>query len=202
LPDFYGPGAYPLSYPNEWDRMNGRNGHGIWLHGTPSDTYSRAPWATDGCVVLTNEDLARLSKYVDVSRTPVVIGQSVEWHSPDQWEAERDGFLAAFGKWKSDWESLDAGRYLSHYSRNFRSEHRDFATWSARKRQVGAGKTWIKVGVDDVSVFEYPGTHDLMMISFEQDYRSNNLSNRTFKRQFWAREGDQWRIVHEAVVTS
>jgi murein L,D-transpeptidase YafK len=202
LPDFYGPGAYPLSYPNEWDRVNGRNGHGIWLHGTPSDTYSRAPWATDGCVVLTNEDLARLSKYLDVNRTPVVIGQSVEWRPPDQWEAERDGFLAAFGKWKSDWESLDANRYLSHYSRDFRSEHRDFATWSARKRQVNTGKTWIKVGVNDVSVFEYPGTRDLMMISFEQDYRSNNLSNRTFKRQFWAREGGQWRIVHEAVVTS
>jgi hypothetical protein len=85
LPDFYGPGAYPLSYPNEWDRINGRNGHGIWLHGTPSETYARAPWATDGCIVLTNEDLARLSKYVDVSRTPVVIGQSVEWRPPTQW---------------------------------------------------------------------------------------------------------------------
>jgi murein L,D-transpeptidase YafK len=202
LPDFYGPGAYPLSYPNEWDRVNGRNGHGIWLHGTPPDTYSRAPWATDGCVVLTNEDLARLSKYVDVNHTPVVIGQAVEWRSPDQWEAERDGFLAAFGKWRSDWESLDANRYLSHYSRNFRSEHRDFATWSARKRQLNAGKTWIKVGVNDVSVFEYPGAQDLMVISFEQDYRSNNLSNRTLKRQYWAREGGQWRIVHETVVTS
>jgi murein L,D-transpeptidase YafK len=202
LPDFYGPGAYPLSYPNEWDRANGRNGHGIWLHGTPSDTYSRAPWATDGCVVLTNEDLARLSKFVDVSRTPVVIGQAVEWRAPNQWEAEREGFLAAFGKWKSDWESMDTARYLSHYSRNFRSEHRDFATWSARKRHVNAGKTWIKVGVNEVSIFAYPGPQDLMMISFQQDYRSNNLSNRTFKRQYWAREGAQWRIVHEAVVNS
>jgi murein L,D-transpeptidase YafK len=202
LPDFYGPGAYPLSYPNEWDRINGRNGHGIWLHGTPSETYARAPWATDGCVVLTNEDLARLAKYVDVSRTPVVIGQSVEWREPGQWESERAAFLAAFGKWKGDWESLDANRYISNYSRAFRSERRDFATWSARKRQVNTGKTWVKVGVSDVSVFAYPGSRDLMMVSFEQDYRSNNLSNRTFKRQFWAREGGQWRIVHEAVVTS
>ena len=202
LPDFYGPGAYPLSYPNDWDRINGRAGHGIWLHGTPSETYARAPWATDGCVVLTNEDLARLSKYVDVSRTPVVIGQAVEWREPGRWEAERDAFLAAFRKWKSDWESLDANRYLSHYSRNFRSERRDFAAWSARKRQVTSGKTWIKVGVSEVSLFEYPGSRDLMMISFEQDYRSNNLSNRTSKRQFWSREGGEWRIVHEAVVTS
>ena len=42
LPEFYGPGAYPLTYPNEWDRMNGRSGHGIWIHGTPSETYARA----------------------------------------------------------------------------------------------------------------------------------------------------------------
>ena len=202
LPDFYGPGAYPLSYPNDWDRINGRNGHGIWLHGTPSETYARAPWATDGCIVLTNEDLARLSTYVDISRTPVVIGQAVEWREPGQWEAEREGFLAAFHQWKGDWESLDANRYLSHYSRNFRSERRDFAAWSARKRQVTSGKTWIKVGVSEVSLFEYPGSRDLMMVSFEQDYRSNNLSNRTSKRQYWSREGGQWRIVHEAVVTS
>jgi murein L,D-transpeptidase YafK len=202
LPDFYGPGAYPLTYPNDWDKINGRYGHGIWLHGTPSETYARAPWATDGCVVLTNEDLARLSKYVDVSRTPVVIGQSVEGQDPRQWEAERERFLAAFGRWKADWESLDAQRYLANYSPNFRTDKRDFATWSARKRHVTSGKTWIKVGVHDMSVFAYPGSRDLMMITFEQDYRSNNLSNRTLKRQFWAREGGRWRIVHEAVVTS
>ena len=202
LPDFYGPGAYPLSYPNDWDKINGRNGHGIWLHGTPSETYARAPWATDGCIVLTNEDLARLSKFVDIGHTPVVVGQAVEWREPGAWEAERDGFLTAFKKWKSDWESLDANRYLSNYSRNFRTESRDFSSWAAKKRATSNGKTWIKVGVSDVSLFEYPGAHDLMMISFEQDYRSNNLSNRTSKRQYWSREGGQWRIVHEAVVTS
>ena len=202
LPESYGPGAYPLTYPNEWDRINGRSGHGIWLHGTPAETYARPPWATDGCVVLTNEDLARVRRYVDVTRTPVVIGQSVEWRAPDQWEAEREAFLVALGKWKTDWESLDANRYLSNYSRNFRSENKNYASWSARKRQVNAGKAWIKVGVRDVSFFEYPGERDLMMVSFAQDYRSNNMSKTTFKRQFWAREDGQWRIVHETVVGS
>ena len=202
LPEFYGPGAYPLNYPNEWDKVNGRSGHGIWLHGTPSETYSRPPWATDGCVVLTNEDLAKLSKYVDVTRTPVVIGPSVLWRKANQWEAEREAFLADFNGWKKDWESLNTERYLAHYSRDFRSARRDYASWSAKKRQVTTGKTWIKVGINDMSLFEYPGERDLVMVSFEQDYRSNNLSNRTFKRQFWAREDGHWRIVHEAVVGS
>ena len=202
LPDLYGAVAFPISYPNDWDRMNGRGGHGIWLHGTPSDTYSRAPWATDGCVVLTNDDLAALARYVDVSRTPVVIGQSVEWRDPISWDKQREGFMAAFQQWKSDWESLDAARYFSHYSPSFRTEGGgDLAAFEAHKRKVNTGKTWVKVGIGDLSVFAYPGMKDMVMVTFEQDYRSSNLSNRTSKRQYWIREGNSWRILHEAVIS-
>ncbi|HET9578554.1 MAG TPA: L,D-transpeptidase family protein [Usitatibacter sp.] len=201
LPDFYGPRAFPISYPNDWDRMNGRGGHGIWLHGTPSDTYSRAPWATDGCVVLTNDDLAKLSKYVDVSRTPVVIGQGVEWRDPLTWETQRDAFMKAFNAWKADWESLDNERYFSHYAAAFTPEAGDAASWKARKLKVNAGKTWVKVGIGELSAFAYPGVKDMVMVSFEQDYRSSNASNRTLKRQYWIREGGSWRILHEIVVS-
>ena len=31
--DKYGVAAYPLDYPNAWDRFNERTGYGIWLHG-------------------------------------------------------------------------------------------------------------------------------------------------------------------------
>jgi murein L,D-transpeptidase YafK len=201
LPDFYGPRAFPLSYPNDWDRLQGRKGHGIWLHGTPSETYSRPPWATDGCLVLANDDLARLSKYVDVSRTPVVIGASIRWRDRRAWEADRAAFLAAFDGWKKSWESRDADRYLANYSTRFRAESRDLASWKARKRQVNAGKAWVKVAVDEMSLFAYPGEKDMMMVTFRQDYRSSNLSNVARKRQYWVREGGQWRILAESVVS-
>lgn len=199
LPDFYGKGAFPLDYPNDWDRLQHRAGSGIWLHGTPSDTYSRPPLATDGCVVLTNEDFSRLSRYVDVSRTPVVIGQALAWQDPGQWQSTRDDFLAAFNQWRRDWESRDMERYFAHYGSAYRDG--SFAAWKAQKRKTNAGKQWIKVGVHDMSLFAYPGAQDLMMVTFEQDYRSNNLSNKTLKRQYWTREGNRWRIVHEAVVS-
>jgi len=201
LPDFYGPGAFPIDYPNDWDRLNGRKGHGIWLHGTPSATYSRPPWATDGCVVLTNDDLERLAKFVDVSRTPVIIGRAVEWQDARQWEAMRESFMQAFAHWKTDWESRDADRYFSHYAAGFRTESRDLASWKISKRKANAGKAWIKVGIEDLSFFAYPGAKDMMMVTFEQDYRSSNLSSRTVKRQYWVREGEGWRILHEAVVS-
>jgi hypothetical protein len=68
--DFYGTGAFPINYPNEWDKRQGRNGHGIWLHGTPSDTFSRPPKASDGCVVLSNVDLDSLAKNLQIGLTP------------------------------------------------------------------------------------------------------------------------------------
>lgn len=70
LPDFYGKGALPLDYPNSWDKLNGRSGSGIWIHGVPPETFSRAPLSTDGCVVVSNDDLQKLSRIVEVGKTP------------------------------------------------------------------------------------------------------------------------------------
>lgn len=197
LTDFYGSGAYPINYPNEWDRRLGRNGYGIWLHGTPSDTYSRPPRASDGCVVLTNSDLDRLGKTIQVGVTPVVISDEVQWVSTDAWSAEREQFAAQLERWRIDWESLDSGRYLAHYSSQFRSGSQDLDAWSRQKRQVNAGKTWIKVNLANVSFMRSPGKEDLMVVTFDQDYRSSNLNNVMKKRQYWLRESGRWRIVHE-----
>jgi lipoprotein-anchoring transpeptidase ErfK/SrfK len=93
LTDFYGSGAFPINYPNEWDKRQGRNGHGIWLHGTPSDTFSRPPKASDGCVVLANQDLDSLAKSLQVGLTPVIISNSIEWLSLDDWQNERSSLL-------------------------------------------------------------------------------------------------------------
>jgi len=76
LPDFYGTGALPINYPNEWDKRNGRSGSGIWLHGTPSDNFSRPPLSSDGCVVLANPDLQSLYATAEVGKTVVVISDT------------------------------------------------------------------------------------------------------------------------------
>ena len=60
LPEFYGKGALTVNFPNDWDKAVGRSGSGIWLHGSPPDQFSRAPLATDGCLVLANPDLERI----------------------------------------------------------------------------------------------------------------------------------------------
>jgi murein L,D-transpeptidase YafK len=196
LTDFYGAGAYPINYPNAWDRRQGRNGHGIWLHGTPSDTYSRPPRASDGCIVLANADLESMARHLQVGLTPVIIADEVEWVDAGTQEAERDALARAFEAWRADWQSLDTGKYLGHYAARFHSGDQNLAAWSAHKRKVNAGKNWIKVGTSRVSMLQYP-REKFVVVSFEQDYRSSNMSNVMRKRQYWVKEGARWKILYE-----
>jgi len=197
LSELYGTGALPINYPNEWDRRQGRAGHGIWLHGVPFDTYSRPPRASDGCVALNNEDFETIVKYTQVGMTPVIIAQGVEWTGADAAKQLRQELTRNLETWRRDWESLDTARYLTHYSPDFSAGKLDLAQWSEQKHKVNSGKTWIKLRLDKVSVFLYPGRDDLAVVTFDQDYASSNLANQMRKRQYWIREKAGWRILHE-----
>lgn len=197
LTDFYGSGAFPINYPNEWDKRQGRNGHGIWLHGTPSDTFSRPPKASDGCVVLANSDLDALAKNLQPGVTPVIISNDIEWLSLDDWQKERAALNQTIDMWRADWESRDTDRFLRHYSKKFQAGKQGFDEFARQKQQVNAGKEWIKVKTGNLSMFRNPGKDELVVVTFEQDYRSNNLSNQMKKRQYWIREDGAWKIIYE-----
>ena len=122
LSDFYGEAAYPLSYPNEIDIKNKRNGSGIWLHGTPKTTYNRAPLASDGCIVLSNPDLMKLSSVLDNNKIPIIISfQSLkDLESSNKNLAERKlSLINAIERWREKWEDQDTESYLKFYSKNF-----------------------------------------------------------------------------------
>ncbi len=198
LSDFYGSAALPINYPNEWDRRLGRTGYGIWLHGVPSDTYNREPFISDGCLALPNRDMALVSKTVETGTTPVIIADRINWVSPQEISRQRKAFLARLEQWRQDWESRDNSRYARHYAKAFRSGNMDYDKWTGHKRRVAKQKTFIKVNLDELSVFRYPGEADLMVVTFRQDYRSSNFNTRSRKRQYWRKEADGvWRIVYE-----
>ncbi len=202
LPDLYGWGAFPINYPNEWDRLRGKTGFGIWLHGVPSDTYARAPLASDGCIALANPDIAELANLVQVGATPVVIAERVEWVAPESLRAERDAFAKRLEAWLADWQSLDSVRYLTHYAREFRSGGMDLKAWRAHKQRVNTEKSWIKVSLSNLSLFRAPGTPAVIAVNFDQDYRSSNLAQKTRKRQYWVEEGGRWKIAYEGPVAA
>ena len=201
LPDLYGRGAFPVNYPNSWDRRKGRTGSGIWLHGTPSYTYNRAPWASNGCMVVSNPDFIDLKPYVSPERgTPVVIADEVKWISPEQWQQQRKTLLQRLTRWIEDVESNQPARYLSHYSkRDLLADGRDFKAFEGHKRWVNRNKRDIRIGYENLAIYRYPGEKDLVLMEFDQDYRSNILEVAAPKELFWRLDGDDWKIVQEGV---
>lgn len=198
LPDFYGAGAFPIDYPNHWDRRQKKTGYGIWLHGTPLDTYSRPPRASDGCVTLSNPDLERIKPLLDIGDTPVIISNDLTWKDAHEVETEKEQLNLALEQWRSAWESLNVDSYLDFYSEEFQSKGKKIKKWSTQKRRVNQAKSFIRVGLDKVSIFSYPGQENMAIIKFEQTYESNNYNNNSVKQQYWQQEQDgKWRIIYE-----
>lgn len=69
-----------------------------------------------------------------------------------------------------------------------------------RKRRVNSAKSWIRVSLANVSVIRSPGRQNVVMVSFDQDYRSSGLEQRSRKRQYWVDEKGGWKIAYEAAV--
>ncbi len=100
LPELYGVAALTLDYPNSWDKQKGRTGSGIWLHGTPRDTFSRAPLASRGCVVLNNPAMETLVfKYGLLPSTPVIIAQNIERNFIERNDESKQLVLSQINQW-------------------------------------------------------------------------------------------------------
>jgi murein L,D-transpeptidase YafK len=199
LADMYGSGAFPLSYPNEWDKKNNRTGNGIWLHGTPSDTYTRPPRASNGCVVLNNDDLTKLAPYLQVGITPVIITNKMAVISNAD-QIDRTALLNEIELWRRDWASMNNEAYLAHYASNFSSESIDFTAWSRQRKTFNSSKKWVKLSLSQLSMFNYPEQPGMVVVNFQQDYGSNNLTHHSTKRQYWIKQNNRWKIVYEGTV--
>jgi len=201
LPSKYGVGAFPVNYPNELDKHNGKTGYGIWLHGTDKGDYSRPPRDSEGCVVLTNIDLETLKSEIKPGITPVVITSHAEWVEPAVWKNEQESIMHALESWRSDWESMNVDKYLSHYDKNFWSASHNLKSWSARKRSLARSKTYQSINLSDVSVLLYPKKKNkeeqLAVVRLQQDYKSNNFKSAMYKRLYLKKNGSGWKILYE-----
>ena len=198
LPELYGDGAYPINYPNIWDKKNNKTGYGIWIHGVPRDVYSRPPLTSEGCVVTSNHTLKKLKKYIEIGTTPVVLVENVSWIKRNLWHQNKKEANKIIEKWKETWESLDPYAFISKHSINFKSENHDFEQRVAHILRIIKNKTYIKVTVENMNLFYYPTNKKLIFSDFRQHYESNNFKTSSNKKLFWNQEKDgEWRILFE-----
>ena len=198
LDDFYGAGALPLNYPNEYDRRLGKTGGGIWLHGVPSRSYSRPPNATDGCVALPNEELRGLLKVLEPRRTPVVISQRLDWVDHRALNDERGETQALLERWRTARSGTRADTLAPFYSTQFQSGSQDLSQYLAnlqRELDAARGKG---IEMKDVSVLYWKHKSEVMVVTFGE-VRAGQAGGPTL-RQYWGKESGQWKIFFEGIV--
>lgn len=200
LPELYGDGAYPINYPNIWDKRSKKTGYGIWIHGVPRDVYSRPPLTSEGCIVTSNHTLRKLKPYTVIGKTPVVLVENIKWIKRNTWHQNKNSANKILEDWKETWESLDPHDFISQHSINFRSKKHDFEERVTHILRIIKNKTYIKVKIENLNLFYYPQNKNLIFSDFRQHYESNNYKTSSNKKLFWKKEKDgKWRILHEGV---
>lgn len=196
LPILYGFGAYPINYPNYWDKLQSRTGYGIWLHGLPKGVEERPLMDSDGCVVVDNESLLSLDKYLTPGETLFINAPEMLWVT----EAKNDIDFnkATIEEWLNSWRSLDASRYLDHYHPDFSNLQLNLEEWKAYKTQVNSNKSFIQVEMSELSIVAYPGLVDTVSTRFFQDYDSSNYKWEGWKDVLWQKDAEgEWKIIYE-----
>ena len=198
LKEFYGAGALPISYPNVLDSKRGKTGSGIWLHGTPPTQFSRAPQASDGCVVLANPDLQHIVNTVAVRTTPVVIATQLQWVNPQKNRAEAKPFEDALHAWRAAKSSGKVDQVLRYYTQDFSSNGKGLSAWTPTLQAEMQKFQGRSIELKDVSFLRWSDTAETMVVTFGEV--AKGLKFGLTKRQYWVRENGQWKIFFEGTI--
>jgi hypothetical protein len=199
-----------LNYPNLFDKLHGRSGSGIYVHGVPFNTYSRPPKDSDGCVTLANDELVALMNTVPIHDTPVIITRQIHWVPTDAVRLHGAEILDAVNRWQSVRASDDLAALNAFYLPGAAPPSpaappappsQPVVTWLHGKRRVVAPPAVPAkdpIAFDNLSIMTWSDDKETMVVTFNE--RGTRSRRETTLRQYWERDASTWRIVAEGTV--
>ncbi|TNH34176.1 L,D-transpeptidase family protein [Campylobacter helveticus] len=176
---YYGPFAFATSYPNLLDKVQGKTGGGIWIHGYPLDGTRLDEFKTRGCIALFNDKLEDFAKVVAGKKVYVLTEEK------DSIKAKKDeiaSLMADLFAWKYAWTESDVNAYLDFYDEEEfkRFDKSTFSQFASMKRVIFSRKEHKIIKFSDISISPYPNLEDEKMyrISFYEDYYTKNYQFR------------------------
>ncbi len=187
LHEKYGPIAFPLDYPNEWDRANDRSGDGIWIHGVTPNSGLRPALDTNGCIVLPNEHLLALEDYLTPLETPVIVTRNIDRASRDEIEQSRAELMSALKVWSNSYRDGDWHQYLALYAPEFKYRGMTREEWFAYRVQSVGRRAIEGFTVDKIMLLADPEEPGLYLSRFRQKITERERTMVTTKRLYWRR---------------
>jgi L,D-transpeptidase YnhG len=154
--------------------------------------------ATDGCVVLANPDLDHLIRTVEVHSTPVVIANQLAWVAPNSIETKSTPFKDTLAAWCKAKTSGDIKQLLNFYTPDCSANGKTLAQWMPTLKTEIARVQGRPLQLKDVSYLRWTDTVDTMIVTFSEVVDGARTS--WTKRQYWAREANQWKIFFEGIL--
>jgi len=191
LTPIYGTKAFPVDYPNELDLIEGKDGYGIWFHGTNKPLK---PFDTNGCIALENGNIDTLANYIEINNTPAVISSRVEMVDRVALERERLALELLIEGWRSAWEGKQIDEYMKFYAESFQAENQDRHAWREHKEKLAEKYSWISVDIENLRLIRHDGT---VLALFHQRYKSPFFDSRGIKRLYLRKNSEEWKIVGE-----
>lgn len=198
LVDFYGVGALPINYPNPLDLKRGKTGSGIWLHGTPSEQFSRPPKASDGCVVLANPDLNRILTSIRSRTTPVVIAERLQWVPKTSLDIEKSNFTQTLMSWRATKVQADTAKLMAFYTQDFSNYGKNLAQYTALQTNELSKLKGRDIALTNLSLMRWTDKNDTMVVTFDEVIAGSTRG--VTKRQYWMLDGKNWKIFFEGVI--
>jgi len=195
LPAKYGRLAFTLDYPNLYDKRQRKSGNGIWIHATDDAKRLQKPFDTEGCVVVSNEDITELEQYIKPFEVPVVITKEMTSVNEDDLLPTRKKAIEMVDAWRKAWESSSFESYMTYYSKNFRSLGKNKDQWENFKARLSEERSQnIRVAISEPKIVAF---EDQLLVVFLQDYQSEQHSDFGRKFLYLQWEGDRYRIIAE-----
>jgi murein L,D-transpeptidase YafK len=188
----YGVRAFVTDYPNFFDLRDGKSGYGIWLHAIDDkETLERG---SRGCVVVRNDTIKLLSKYITLFETPILIFDKVQWIPVANLKKEGEDILQMITRWRKAWESKELDGYMSFYDQDFRFGKMNREKFREYKAELAKKYTDIKVSLSMPVIYEHKSD---LVVKFFQTYSSPDHSDFGQKTLLLKRRGDGFTILNE-----
>jgi murein L,D-transpeptidase YafK len=190
----YGEIAFVTDFPNAIDQLKGKNGGGIWLHGTDEPFEATPSLDTSGCVVTTNETIKSLSKFIQLQNTPLIVVDKLNTVSRDNADTKRKEILSLLENWRKSWAEKRIDDYINFYAPQFRGQGLTRDQWKERKAGLAKINGNIRLELKDFMVLKQK---DGIVVQFIQDYSANNVSNVGLKTLYLIYDDNNWEITAE-----
>lgn len=195
--EIYGPGAFPMDYPNFIDKRAGKGGGGIWLHSTDDDKRISKGLDSRGCVVVRQQDLKDISEYIQLERSPIIVVQDIHYLSKSTWERYRKDVNDAVQKWATAWQKKDFETYINSYDKErfYDKKHGGWNSYRTYKKAVFSRADTPEIKLTFTSIL---ANDHYAVVTLQQDYHSPVI-NDTGKKTLYLKKDNNydWKIVGE-----